>query len=304
MGIRLAVVCAAVVVCAAAGVAGEQDVRRALFRSASDLPLTGNLRVDLRTAGGPAASVQEPLTETPEPPGRKSPWLAAGLSLVVPGAGEAYAESYWKGALFLAADVAAWTVAYTQDRKGDDQTAFFQAFADQHWSVRKYARWSYDNYGQVNSSVDTASFAGMFLPDGRIDWDVLNAYERALGNWYSHTLPPYGAQQYYELIGKYQQFYHGWDDANPALLTYDDISRELSPNFRYYSVERGKANDYYSRASTAVTIAIVLRIVSAIDAAWTAASYNSRIEAGMSSHTVPFGPGTVSVPAARVAYRF
>jgi hypothetical protein len=24
----------------------------------------------------------------------------------------------------------------------------------------------------------------------------------------------------------------------------------------------------------------------------------------MSSHTVPFGPGTVAVPAARVAYRF
>jgi hypothetical protein len=295
----------AVVLYAAAGLAAEElSPRSAMMQAGPPVRLTGNLRVDLLAPGLPALEAQDSPADGGDTPGRKSPWLAAGLSLIIPGAGELYAESYWKAALFFAVDVAAWTVAYTQDKKGDDQTAFYQSYANEHWDVGRYATWSYNNSEYINPSLNAAPYADMFMPDGGINWDRLNEYERALGNWYSHTLPPYGAQQYFELIGKYQQFYHGWDDANPALLTYDQITAELSPNFTYYSEERGKANDYYNNASTAVTVAVINRVISALDAAWSAASYNSNLEAQMSMHTVPYGTGSISVPAARIAYRF
>jgi hypothetical protein len=85
--------------------------------------VTGNLQVDLfgmkELRSGPA--LQDVMNTQPMPT-RKSIWIAAGLSALIPGAGEIYAESYWKAALFIAIEAAAWTVAYTQDRKGDQQT--------------------------------------------------------------------------------------------------------------------------------------------------------------------------------------
>ena len=54
-----------------------------------------------------------------------------------------YAESYWKAALFLAVEVAAIGVSpCTNDKKGNDQTSFYQDFANGHWSVVKYAQYA------------------------------------------------------------------------------------------------------------------------------------------------------------------
>jgi hypothetical protein len=117
-----------------------------------------------------------------------------------------------------------------------------------------------------------------------VDWGELNRLERAIGTFFSHTLPPYGEQQYFELIGKYPQFNQGWDDA-PANFDYGD---PLTPRFRYYSVERGKANDHYATATTFVTIALVNHALSAVDAAWSAAGFN-HAHAEASLRTMPGG---------------
>ncbi|MFN0158945.1 MAG: hypothetical protein ACKVRP_12845 [Bacteroidota bacterium] len=274
--------------------------------------LTGNLRVDFfgqyDLASGPRVSTQDaPLTEH----SRKNAWLAGGLSLVVPGAGEFYAESYWKAAAFLAVEVAVWSIAYSYDKRGDRQTDVFQDYANQHWDVRNYAQWTFDNWTNIKPGMTQSErdqYSNMFLPDGSISWTRLNEFERALGEWYSHTLPAYGAQQYFELIGKYQQFYHGWDQARPELGTYQAISAYLDATpdaqFLWYSRERGKANDYYSTASTMVTIAVVNHIVSAVDAALTANSFNKHVDAQMGMQSVPLGDRVVQVPVAKLKYTF
>src|SRR5512143_3918645 len=82
-------------------------------------PLTGNARIDLFR---PSAEARGGLFQDQgmqQAPPRKSPWLAAGMSLVVPGAGEFYAERYLKSAVFLAVEVGVWALAYHFDRKGD-----------------------------------------------------------------------------------------------------------------------------------------------------------------------------------------
>ena len=261
--------------------------------------LTGHIRVDLL---GQTSLWDQPLEDVTEESAavgqEKSPWLAAGLSLLIPGSGQFYAKSYWKSALFFAVEVAAVTAAILYDREGDDRTASYQAFANQHWNVSRYADWTEQNF----------SLQGEFQWDqgnGFVNWDELNRMERAVaaspgGGWYSHTLPPYGSQQYYELIGKYPQYNQGWDDAPPN-FTYGD---PLTPRFLSYSADRGEANSYYDRASTAVTVAVVNHIISALDAAWSASMYNSDIRAGASIQRIPSGDGVAEVPALTVSYRF
>ncbi|MEW6511394.1 MAG: hypothetical protein AB1428_10580 [Bacteroidota bacterium] len=264
---------------------------------------TGNARIDIvgfLEPGVRGGSLQDAVGEAAVE-ARKSPWLAAGLSLALPGAGEFYAESYWKSAAFFAVEAAVWIVAYTYDKKADRQTDFFQNYANEHWSVYRYAVYARDNLAPA-----AGDYSGLIIPgtDGRypwerVDWVVLNRMERDIGGYYSHTLPRWGEQQYYELIGKYPQFNQGWDDAPPA-FNYGD---PLTGRFLYYADERGKANRYYETASTMVTIAIVNHILSAIDAAWSAGSYNRGLHAEVIQRTVPTPAGLRAVPMLQVSYR-
>jgi hypothetical protein len=278
--------------------------------------LTGNLQVDF-FGQQQRAEAQLMQSEVPDDATRrKSPWLAAGLSLLVPGAGEFYAENYWKAAAFLAIDIAAWSLAHSFDKKGDRQTDFFQNYANRNWSPGKYAKFALETYVPpaewVNYNGLLASNWESRPPSEQVNWVMLNALERhisgtANGRYFSHTLPPYGDQQYFELIGKYQQFYQGWNDADPSLVTYDQISAKINSdytNFKYYAGERGKANDFYTTATTYVTVAIVNHVLSAVDAAWTASSYNRHLSASMRIQTIPTRFGFVGVPVARLEYSF
>jgi hypothetical protein len=273
-------------------------------------PLTGNPRFDLLQSL-PLVGIDGRLQEqTPAMEARrKSPWLAAGMSLVLPGSGEFYAESYWKSALFLAVEVGTWALAYHFDKKGDRQTDFFQGYADQHWSVVQYATYTINNLipaDQRQSYYDRVIIPGTasLPPWDRVNWDALNSMEREIGGFYSHTLPRYGEQQYYELIGKYPQFNQGWDDANLSLpADYFVIKDNLTQRYLYYSAERGKANDYYRNATTFVTVAVVNHVISAIDAAWSVSSYNRNLVQG-TVQAIPGPGGIVYVPAVRVQYSF
>jgi hypothetical protein len=82
------------------------------------------------------------------------------------------------------------------------------------------------------------------------------------------------------MIGKYPQFNPGWDDFDESsLYTYTNQERNpVTENFDYYSGLRGKANDYYNIASSAVIAVIVNHVLSAIDAAWSTSRFNKRLE--------------------------
>src|SRR5512142_2245978 len=143
---RLLIVLCALALCAAMLPAGERGAPAAV-----PAPPTGNLRVDL-FAGGLAALPRPDaglVFQDQDAPGagaeEKSPWIAGALSLALPGAGEIYSQSYVKGAAFMAAEAVSWIVAYTYNKKGRTQTVDFENFADQHFSVIRYANWTLDN---------------------------------------------------------------------------------------------------------------------------------------------------------------
>jgi len=219
----------------------------------------------------------------------KSPLLSGALSALIPGAGQIYNGDIWKALLFAAVEVAAISFKINYDKKGDDQTQNYQNFAEENWSVITYAAWTIKNSGSISNnptfpkdSYNVMIYDNLNNPVG-VNWDELNRLEEDLGNWYSHKLAPFGDQQYYEMIGKYPQFNMGWDDAGgvDASYTYGD---PLSPNFNYYSEERGKANDFYNVASKAVVVIIINHILSAAEAIWSSSKINNNLSMKLNLH--------------------
>ena len=237
---------------------------------------SGDLRTDILSISRRPLDVlvAEGLEETH----RKSPFLAAGLSAILPGAGEFYSKSYWKSAIFFAAEATLWTLNTIYNGKGDTQTDFYRQYADDHWSPVRYAEWINANLQYLNANLDKSAYAIPINPNAtlpardRIDWDALGRVEREIGGGFSHSLAPYGDQQYYEMIGKYMQFIHGWDQTDISASTYMD---QLTSQMTWYAGERGKANDFYNIASTTATILVLNHVLSAADAAWSAHSHNT-----------------------------
>ncbi|MCB2205719.1 hypothetical protein KQI65_13320 [bacterium] len=206
---------------------------------------------------------------------KKSPFLAGLFSAVIPGAGELYAESYWLAGLFAAIEGGLWYYSIDQNSKGDDQTGVFESYADQHWSVVKYAEWLNENAKDFEGGENAVHIAidpdESLPPWQRVDWDAMHTTELAVPV-FSHKLPPHGDQQYFELIGKYDQYSYGWDDKVSGYY------RDPSSNFLYYADLRGQANDFYNTADTIVNLIILNHLLSAIDAAWAAARFNDFVD--------------------------
>ncbi|MGB5530452.1 MAG: DUF5683 domain-containing protein, partial [Ignavibacteriaceae bacterium] len=204
------------------------------------LDLTGSLYADSKIIQNNFSQINvNPMAD--DLPGKKSPVLSGVLSVIFPGAGQVYNEDYWIAGIFVALEAALITTAVVYDNKGDDQTASFQAFADENWSVVQYAEWLAQYEGADLSKILISDDESL-PPWERVNWAELNEAEKG-----SHNLPPHGEQQYYELIGKYHQYSGGWND-----FTGGADNSLISPNFTFYSGERGQANDYYNTASTAI----------------------------------------------------
>lgn len=230
-------------------------------------------------------------------PSRKSPFLAAVLSAVLPGAGEVYAGSYLLAGLFAALEGAGWYFNINENRLGDDKTGEYQIYANEHWSVVRYAKWlnanAKDFPGGENAVVIDIDENTPGLADWqRVNWEQMHATEMAIPQ-FSHRLPPYGDQQYYELIGKYNQYSYGWDDK-----TAGDYWNP-SENFLFYSGMRGDANDHYNTADVLVNLLILNHVLSAVDAAWAAARFNQYVElqSGAQLQRLPDGRADLTATA-------
>ncbi|MCR4416606.1 MAG: hypothetical protein NUV92_02505 [Ignavibacteria bacterium] len=216
---------------------------------------------------------------------QKSPILAGALSALIPGAGEIYTGDYLKAILFVAVEGVSLYLNYHYTKKGDDQTIFFQNYADEYWSVVRYAEWlnqwasAFGGTANIHISPDVN-----LKPWQRVNWDELNTAERSIRE-FSHTLYPHGHQQYYEMIGKYPQYSQGWDDSKFARGQYTiagEYYYDTQGKFIYYSGLRGKANDYYNYADKALIVTITNHIISMVDAIISANKYNSKIKLDMS----------------------
>ncbi len=204
--------------------------------------------------------------------GEKSVLLGTALSALLPGAGEFYAKSYLKAGIFFGVELLSWGAFALFQIKGDDQTDKFQTYADQYWSVRQYAQWLVDEQFTGYSVINPNE------PDREVLRLQIMECERQN---FSHTLPEFGSQQFYELIGKYQNFQAGWTNLahvptkNQGPYWYETYK---DPVFVNYANERQLANDYYNYAKTGIIVVVLNHILSAADAAWTVSMFNKELK--------------------------
>jgi hypothetical protein len=208
----------------------------------------------------------------------KSVWLGVALSALVPGAGEFYAKSYLKAAIFFGVEVLAWSTYAYYNHKGNAQTNDFQTYANNNWNVRQYAQWL------VDMGFEGASVINPNEPNLDILRNELNQCE---SQNFSHTLPAYYTQQYYEEIGKYQPFEAGWPDAREPggawIVTKENYETYKTPIFISYSYSREQANTYYNDGQIGAMVALLNHVLSAADAAWSVSMFNKslRVQTGM-----------------------
>jgi hypothetical protein len=182
------------------------------------------------------------------------------FSAVVPGTGQLYAGSYWKALGFVAVEAAAWYLYsdyYSDGNKIEDE---FKAYADSHWSESKYWDWIAHRSGLSRENVD-----------------ALREYEHQA---FSHGLHVDKDQQYYEMIGKYDQFNYGWSDIDASLVGQTEIAywRKNPSQLRlYYEGRRNASNTALKHATTSLTVVMLNHLVSSMDAAWTVSRHNRAI---------------------------
>ena len=254
---------------------------------AGEKTITGNIEWDLKNIA------QDTVVQQGVVPGyneqHQNPFYNSLFSLVIPGTGQYHSERYTKAAIFLGAEVALIAYAFISENNGDKKTEEFQKYAEAHWSAERYARWieAYGkaDYGPTSITFTESDFAAI---RNNHDYSKINAWEQGShSEGFSHQLPRYKEQQYYELIGKYHQFKFGWDQypdtdnngiPDSDNKQYDNyFSAEAQVNA--YAAERAKANDYYYAASFAASVIVINHVLSALDAYVSTKSFNNEVSA-------------------------
>ncbi len=184
----------------------------------------------------------------------KSPKRAFIYSLIIPGWGQKYAGSHIaKPIFFVLAEASAWGFQFKYRKDGNNQTDVFQAFASQYWH-----EW------------DSTTTTGQSYRNWILD-TLLETYD---DTGFTHQLPNSRTQQYYEMIGKYDQFRGGWEDYWTNRAKFDSTDKYVSPRRTQYLTMRQKANDLLNKADRFVLLSMLNHLFSAFDAAISASRHN------------------------------
>lgn len=233
-------------------------------------------------------------------------------SAIVPGLSQAAGKQYWKTAVYLVAEAATIFLHIDANRRGDRLEREYISTGNADWSVVKYASWLHDYYHNVPGArpigAPDIDIRTLLTPEGLaeynrlgrfpdpqfnndqdwrlIDINALRQLERrslylTSGRPFSHDLPDYGSQQYYELMSKYFQFAPGWRDFTNAQHNVNAGIAGMNPMWLNHSNIGERFNDSYRLAGNMLTLVVVNHIVSAFDAYFTVKLRNHRLQSGM-----------------------
>jgi hypothetical protein len=211
-------------------------------------------------------------------PGMKKPGRALMYSAFIPGTGELYVGAEKRGIAFLAVEAMAWTWYFTQHSSGKNKEDDFKVFADDEWKEWAYLDWygHWEDWYDARRGENDPNFSQIF----------------------THHLPGQKNDDYYEMIGKYDQFSYGWIGTpneylpgnfapNDSLLgyTFDQTTFHIcrgvdgtaTRNRDDYMTMRDDANRLLKRASWGISAALFNHVISAVDAALAAKAYNKGI---------------------------
>lgn len=240
--------------------------------------------------------------------GKRSVGLAFLSSALVPGLGQGVVNDQWiKTGVFVALEAAALYGHFKNLDLGRDLERSYWNYVETGWSAAKYVQFlvdhhnyyfpnnpkSYNDLATSGSNLAALIENGSFPSNVRQEWPLIDLQKlRALeaqtlyggtsGNAFSHFLPDYGSQQYYELVSKYFQFGPGWKDFNVPVNQINWELEGMSDAWHAGAAKSKRFNDRLRTARNMASIVFVNHIVSGFDALFAARLHNHRIETAFS----------------------
>ena len=207
-------------------------------------------------------------------------------SLILPGAGQWYNKSpAWKIGLFAGIEAASIFSGLQWKKKAEDIRLQYEIFADQNWDLETWVfntlNTPIGNYADVHINgthkltlVLSGSLAVQYGNYVSSDSLENNAH------WvYTNEVSVLRDRDFYENIGKYDQFVGGWIDcyglANNQL--WFEVEKDVgdsteiiisTPNKEDYVNQRGRSNGYLNMAKYAVSAVMFNHVISALEAVW------------------------------------
>jgi hypothetical protein len=227
-----------------------------------------------------------------------SPQRSFVYSLAIPGLGQYLNNDKTRAYVYLGIEITAWVLYANYLDNGDEQTKTVENYVNNSSTgfdrIRFYrnlyqAEHPLDNLpAELANGVNDNSSTYLALKNNQALYSEVRALEKSLGDGV-HSLPATKTQQYYEMVGKYYMFYHGWKHSSMnGIQVGDTKSGNTTPKhiLNYYD-ERDKMNLAYKKATWAITAVIANHVISSIEAFISAkrrlkvtassASYNAEI---------------------------
>ena len=207
-------------------------------------------------------------------------------SLILPGVGQWYNKSpAWKIGLFAGIEAASIFSRLQWRKKAEDIRLKYEIFADQNWDLETWVfntlNTPLGNYPDVHINgthklilVLTGSLAeqyGNYVPSDSLENNA---------HWvYTGEVNVLRDRDFYENIGKYDQFVGGWIDCyDPSnIQLWFEVEKDVgdsteiiisTPNKEDYVDQRARSNDYLNIAKFAVSAVMFNHVISALEAVW------------------------------------
>ena len=214
----------------------------------------------------------------------KLPSRAFLLSAILPGAGEFYAGAKWRALIFGTVEVASWALYIGQKNKGERLEDDYLKYADNHWDLdRWFSACEWNDFNKFTGSHHIwINYTGS---DGvSTEFEIDDQFQSVLDSLtgLGGIIEPLKTRDYYENIGKYDQFSGGWQDfedfnTNPDTAYMTDLRDS-------YLTQREKSNRALKTATGVVTVIMFNHLISAFDAVIAAKNAPSREESDISWH--------------------
>ena len=234
---------------------------------------------------------QDSLPATPEMVGQEDslviyPARPMLYSLILPGAGQWYNKSpAWKIGLFAGIEAASIFSGLQWRKEAEDIRLKYEIFADQNWDLETWVSNTLNtpigNYADVHINgthklilVLSGSLAEQY--GTYVSSDSLENNAHWVNTGEVNILRD---RDFYENIGKYDQFVGGWTDCYGLanIQQWFEVEKDVgdsteiiisTPNKEDYVDQRGRSNDYLNMAKYAVSAVMFNHVISALEAVW------------------------------------
>lgn len=186
--------------------------------------------------------------------GHRGAALPMAMSFVLPGLGEAWL-GHKRGYALMAIDVASWIGVAHYASEGNKKRDEYYAYADAHWSEPR-----------LGAAYGDLSLAGTFYFPGVTDYTALPLWVSVADD----------RREYYENLGKWDQFVFGWDDfldPREFLVQSDYTSQDLqdprvSTNRETYRAMREDSNRQFTNRDRLLYFNMATRLFSLFEVAY------------------------------------